>query len=241
MHREIKRFAHRHTADEEPPFKSVSDSKVYTPSTHSSLLSPFTCQNAAQQSSLWRDPATAEAPCVWPELYPLGCQAADPNSPGRTTEVGVLEARGKRLKLTVCQHSWRYWGGGFPPTIRKQPPLPTTLQAAPRLKTPKAAWTVCESLLCSGKQLQILLLPWHLSPKVFSLLGFKRSLPVHFASLSWKKSACLSLISDLLYSLPVLMNKSSQQSYPIWKSRDQLGWAISNPQKISSVDKCGAT
>lgn len=75
---------------------------------------------------------------VIPSRMP-GSRPKDSNCPGRTAEVGVLEPRGKRLKLTDCQHSWRYWGGGFRPTVRKQPPPPTTLQAAPRLKTPKGS------------------------------------------------------------------------------------------------------
>ena len=44
-HREIKWFAHRHTADEEPPFKSVSNSKVYA----LSLVQSYSC-NEMQSS-----------------------------------------------------------------------------------------------------------------------------------------------------------------------------------------------
>lgn len=75
-HREIKWFAHRHRADEEPSFKSVSNSRVYALSTHTRLFSLFTHQNASQQSSLLGYLATAEAPCVWLQLYILGCRAA---------------------------------------------------------------------------------------------------------------------------------------------------------------------
>ena len=57
--------------------KSVSNSKVYALSTHTRLLSLFTHQNASQQSSLLGYLATAEAPCVWLQLYTLGCGAAD--------------------------------------------------------------------------------------------------------------------------------------------------------------------
>lgn len=144
-----------------------------------------------------------------------------------------MECRENGFKRIGFQHSWRYGEGeaGFRPKAREHPSF---LQLFPRLHEPNG---IMNSLWIPSLLTKNIFVPLTLLKVPFYLLGLKRSLPECILKAYLGRNVLVCPRSfDLLYSLPVLINKNPQQSH-LYESLEASKSSNIEPIKINSVYK----